>query len=130
MNMVEFIIGAAVGAAGGYVAKDTLFGGKNGGKQVDLERELDKLSDENEKLRKRNKEAERRIEDLVAENESLIKRGKDVSEDHNDLEDERDMLKAKVKILQAAKDELERKLQEYRIACESLQNEVNTLKSK
>ena len=61
--MIEFFIGAAVGAAGGYVAKDSLLGGKNGGKQADLKRELDVLSDENEKLRKRYKDAERRIED-------------------------------------------------------------------
>ena len=97
MDMVEFILGAAVGAAGGAALKDTVFGNKTTGKQADLKRELDTLSDENEKLRKRNKEAERKIEDLTAENERLVRSSKNAS----DIPDSfLSTLKCRLKILQ------------------------------
>ena len=129
MALVEYVIGAAIGA-GGMLVKDVVVGNKATESLLKLQRENSSLSDEVEKLKRRYKEAEGQIEDLTAENQRLIRKNKDNSDVHDELEDERDLLKSKIKRLQSTNEELERKLQEYRIACESLQNENTMLKSK
>ena len=117
--MIELIIGAAIGV-GGMIVKDHFLGNKKSEEYAKAQREINTLSDEVERLKKRNRECETRIEELISE--------RDLS--YDDIEDERDVLKSKVKALQLSNDELSRKLQEYKNACESLQNEINTLKGR
>lgn len=123
------IIGVALGV-GGMMAKEKFFDGKENVTSQNAKNELDALSDENEKLRKRNREAEKRIDDLMAENEKLRRQFKDKDDDQDDLEDDLAKAKAEVKKLRVQNDELLRKIQEYKLACDSYENEINNLKNK
>lgn len=127
-GITGLLVGAAIGV-GAMVAKDKLVG-QNQSKGSKSNAEADALSDENEKLRKRNKEAERRIEDLMAENEKFRRQYKDKDDDQDDLEDELAKAKSEAKKLRAQNDELLRKIQEYKLACDSYENEIANLKSK
>ena len=126
MEMVELIVGAAVGAVGGYMAKDKLSGTSN--EVFKLQNELHSLSDENEKLRKRSEEAERQVEDLLAENQKLRRSAKDQEDNSDDIEDELYTAKAKIKKLTQQNDELLCKLQEYKELCASYKNELDKQK--
>lgn len=128
MNMVELIIGAALGA-GGMIAKNKLVDNNTSTSCNNLQNELNALSDENEKLRKRSKEAERQVEDLLAENQKLRKASKATDDDRDDIEDELDSAKAKVKKLTQQNDELIRKIAEYKSVCENYEAEINRLKN-
>lgn len=129
MNMIELILGAAIGV-GGMIVKDQFLGNKQSEEYAKAQREINTLSDEVERLKKRNRECETRIEELISENKNLSRKNKERDLSYDDIEDERDVLKSKVKALQLSNDELSRKLQEYKNACESLQNEINTLKGR
>lgn len=126
MEMVELIVGAAVGAVGGYMAKDKLSGTSNEVSKLQIE--LNSLSDENEKLRKRSKESERQVEDLLAENRKLRRSVKDQEDNSDDIEDELYTAKAKIKKLTRQNDELLCKLQEYKELCASYKNELDKQK--
>ena len=123
--MVTFIIGAAVGAGVMY-AKDYFMGDKQS--ENAKKAETDTLYAENEKLRQRCKDAERRIEDLVAANQKLMHEAKQQNNDSDDLEDELAQTKSKVRKLQQQNDDLLRKVQEYKQACESYEMEIKKLK--
>ena len=127
-GITGFIIGAALGV-GGMIAKDKL-AGQNQTFGTKPNPEADALSDENEKLRKRNREAEIRINDLMAENEKLHRQSKDKDEDQDDLEYDLAKAKSEIKKLRAQNDELLRKIQEYKLACDSYENEINNLKNR
>lgn len=122
--MIEFIVGAALGV-GGMIAKDVFTG-----QQVkdSTKRQMDELNAENEKLRKRNKEAERQIEDLLSEVNKLRRQSKSRGEDRDDLQDELDTATAKIKRLTAQNDELMRKVREYQNACNNYEQEISRLK--
>lgn len=122
MKMIELIAGIAAGVAGGYYLKDK---GEGGAKNSNIKAELDALSDENEKLRKRNKEAERQIEDQLAEIEKLRRAQKTSGDDKDDLEDDLADAKAKIKKLTAQNDELMRKINEYKELCASYEDKLN-----
>lgn len=124
--MVELIVGAAVGAVGGYMAKDKLSGTSNVVSK--LQNELNSLSDENEKLRKRNKEAERQVEDLLAEMQKLRRSAKEHQDNSDDVEDELHTAQTKIKKLTQQNDELLRKLQEYKELSTSYKNELDKQK--
>lgn len=126
--MIELLVGAAIGAVGGAVAKDKLSGTNN--QLAKLQNDLNSVSEENEKLRKRYKEAERQVEDLLAEKNKLQRASKSNSDDKDDMEDELDEAKLKIKKLTVQNDELMRKLQEYKAACSSYENEIAALKNK
>lgn len=123
--MIDLLIGVGLGV-GGMIVKDKLAPGGQQGTQVQTE--LNTLSDENEKLRRRYKEAERQIEDLLAENAKLKKMSKTDNDDKDDLEDSLDNAKSQIKKLTAQNDELLRKVQEYKLACENYEAEINRLK--
>ena len=127
MDFAGIIVGAAIGV-GGMIAKEKLFDSKANASSQSAKKEADILSDENEKLRKRIKEAERQIEDLMAENQKLRRQYKEKDEDHDDLEDELDKTKAEVKNLRTQNEELMRKINEYKLACDSYENEIAQLK--
>lgn len=126
-SMMEFVLGAVIGCAGGYVAKDKLF--SNPQNDLKEKRERDELYAENEKLRSRNKEAERRIEDLVSQNERLNKAAKRTSDNTDDLQDDLEDAKNEIKKLRRQNDELLAKINEYKTACESYEIEINKLKN-
>lgn len=126
--MVELLIGAALGV-GGMVAKNKVIDNNTSTSSSNLQKELDALSDENEKLRKRSKEAERQVEDLLAENQKLRKTSRATDDDRDDLEDELDSAKSKVKKLTQQNDELLRKIAEYKSVCENYEAEINRLKN-
>lgn len=124
--MIEFIAGAIIGA-GGMVAKELLTGN---GQQTNAaqKRETEQLFAENEKLRNRNRQAERRIEDLMAEIQKLTRKTKDQVDSKDDLEDDLTDAKLKLRKLQQQNDELMRKVQEYKSACDSYEQEIAQLK--
>lgn len=115
MEMVELIVGAAVGAVGGYMAKDKLSGTSS--EVSKLQNELNLLSDENEKLRKRSKESERQVEDLLAENRKLRRSVKDQEDNSDDIEDELYTAKAKIK-------KLLNKTMSCCVSCRNIRNSV------
>ena len=71
MDISGIILGTAIGV-GCMIAKNTLIDAQKNKEAQQMKNEADILSDENEKLRKRIKEAERQIEDLLAENQNCI----------------------------------------------------------
>lgn len=129
--MVEFILGAAVGA-GAMIAKDAMSGNKNesGAQAKASQQQMNDIYAENEKLRNRNKDAERRIEDLTRELQKANARFKEKDDDTDDLEDDLADAKAKIRKLTQQNDELLRKVQEYKMACESYEAEIQQLKNK
>lgn len=115
--MLELFAGLVVGAAGGAYLRGCV--GNNGKTQSKSEAELDSLSDENEQLRKRYKDAERQIEDLLSENEKLHRASKASGDNVDDLEDDLADAKAKIKKLTAQNEDLMRKISEYKEICAS-----------
>lgn len=127
MNMIELIIGAAAGAVGGVVVSNKMANGDTGEK-ARLLREQNLLNEENEKLRKRLKEADRQVEDLLAANKRLRNEAKTMEADGNDVEDELSSAKQKVKSLTRQNDELQRQLAEYKQVCASYELQIQELK--
>lgn len=125
--MVELIIGAAVGAVGGVVVSNKMANGDTGEK-ARLLREQNLLNEENEKLRKRLKEADRQVEDLLAANKRLRNEAKAMEADGNDVEDELSSAKLKVKSLTRQNDDLQRQLAEYKQVCASYELQIQELK--
>lgn len=115
--MLELLAGLIAGAAGGAFLKGRV--GNNNKAQSKSEKELDALSDENEQLRKRYKDAERQIEDLLSENDKLRRASKTSGDDLDDLEDDLADAKAKIKKLTAQNEDLMRKISEYKEICAS-----------
>lgn len=128
--MTELIIGVAVGAAGMYYAKDKILGNASTEKLNAKQREIDNLCNENETIRKRNKDLNRQVEDLQIEVERLRRQSKSKDDSQDDLRDELEDAKAEAKKLRTQNDELYRKLQEYKVACESYELEIANLKRK
>ena len=118
--------------AGAMLAKDSMSGSKNnsGTQASTSQQQTNELYAENEKLRNRNKEAERRIEDLTRELQKANARFKDKDDSADDLEDDLADAKAKIRKLTQQNDELLRKVQEYKMACESYEEEIQQLKNK
>ncbi len=125
--MTELIIGVALGAVGMY-AKDKFLGNSETNKLNAKKRELDELYTKNDKIRKRNKDLTRQVEDLQLENIKLQKRIDDMDDSHNVLEDDLYKIKGELKKLRIQNDELYKKLQEYKSACESYELELSRLK--
>ncbi len=126
--MIEFIAGLAIGA-GGMFAKEKLVDGDSSPKVKSLQEQLEQLSNENEKLRNRSKDAERQIEDLLSENDKLRRKFKDKDDDTDDLQDDLDSARAEVKKLRSQNDEMARKIQEYKAVCDNYEAEIARLKS-
>ena len=125
--MISFVAGVVVGA-GAVAAKDYFSGdvAKSGSNQ---KMELEQLYAENEKLRNRVRDSERRVEDLMAEKQKMSSKLRE-KDDEDDLSDELEDVKRKNKKLQQQNDDLMRKVQEYKIACESYEIEIAQLKNK
>ena len=78
--MIELVSGLVIGGLAGVALKDKIVGSSS---QSDAkQRELDELYSENEKFRKRNKEAERQIEDLFAQIDKLRRDSKNNEDAH------------------------------------------------
>lgn len=127
MDFTGIVVGAAIGV-GGMLIKDKLVSSKTSQTAQNAKKEADLLSDENEKLRKRIKEAEGQIEDLMAENQKLHRQYKEKDDDHDELEDELDKAKSEIKKLRSQNEELVCKIKEYKLACDSYENEITNLK--
>ena len=125
-KMIEFVLGAVVGVAGGAYAKDKLFGDSQ--EKQDLKREMNSLYAENEKFHKKNKEMERQIEDLLAEKQKLRRQYKAKDDDQDDLEDSLADAQKEIKKLRLQNDELSHKMREYKAACEHYELEIARLK--
>lgn len=130
MNMFEVLLGAAIGAAGVYLLKSQSGKTKSQSQISNLTREVDILTEENNKLSKRFKEAERQIEDLLHENEKLHKESKSIDDDKDDLADELDTAKNKIKRLAYLNEELTQKMNEYKSARDAYEVELKQLRNK
>ena len=115
MGILVFIIGIVVGV----VAISSIKGKGESNQTSSVKRQLDEALTENEKLRKRNKEAERYNEDLLAEIEKLQRKSKGSQEDNEDLQDDLEDAQRKIKKITAENAELLRKINEYKIALET-----------
>ena len=127
MNMVELISGIIVGGVAGVALKDKLMGADT--QNETKQKELDSLYAENEKYSRRNKDLERQVEDLLSELNKVRKKANEADDDQDDLEDDLAKAKAEVKKLRAQNDELLRKIQEYKLACDSYENEINNFRN-
>ena len=125
--MIEYVIGATIGAVGGAAVGSMLSGAKKSELER-LQRENNRASEESEKLRLRVKEAERQVEDLLAANKRLRNQAKDMEDEGNDVEDELYSAKAKVKSLSKQNEDLKRKLEEYKQLCASQELKIKELK--
>lgn len=128
-DMIEFILGTAVGV-GGMIVKDKYLGNTSEQQLNSKQKELDSLYAENEKFRKRNKEMERQIEELLSENQKLKRSFKDNDDLMDDLKDSLSRSQKEVNKLRLQNDELCRNIQEYKEACEHYKMEIDNLKSK
>ena len=126
--MLELVIGAAVGV-GAMVVKEQLIDGKASSKEASLLDQINKLSDEKEKILARAKDAERQVEDLTAENERLRHQYKNKDDFADDLKDDLDSAKKEVLKYKALNDELSRKIQEYKAVCDNYELELNKVKN-
>lgn len=126
MGMMDFILGAVVGI-GGMMAKDKFICNDSLNK---MQSEMESLSNENEKLRRRSKEAECQIEDLLKENREIRERAKSNDDDKDDLIDELEKAKIKIRRLTQQNDELLEKISEYKSVCNSYELEINKLKNR
>lgn len=122
-GIVILVIGIIIGAVASY-----LLGSKSKQQVEKVQKELDALSDENEKLRKRSKEAERHIEDLNAEIEKLHRQLRSHNDDNEDLKDDLADAKNKVKKQEAEIAGLKRQIQELTMACQAYEVKINNLK--
>ena len=127
--MIEYAIGAVAGAVGGAAVGSMLSGAKKSELER-LQRENNRASDENEKLRLRLKEAERQVEDLLAANKRLRNQAKDMEDEGNDVEDELYSAKAKVKSLSKQNEDQKRELEEYKQLCASQELQIKELKNR
>lgn len=127
---MQFVIGIIIGFAIFYMIKKNMGIGDNSAQLKKKDEELTALYAENEKFRKRNKDAERQIEDLLAEIQKLRKKAKEGTDANEELEDLADKYKNEAKKIHLQNEELIRQMKEYKIACEALQDEINNLKNK
>lgn len=125
--MISFLTGLVVGA-GGMVAKDKILDQNSGNSKSALQIEADRLSDENEKLRSRLRDAQSQVENLMADNERLRRKSKDFTDDKEDLSDDLESAKKEIKKLMVQNDDLARKIQEYKSACDSYEQELKQIK--
>ena len=125
--MISFIAGVAVGA-GGVVAKDVLTGQYANDKNKVSQEEANKLSDENERLRGRIREAETQIDDLLSENEKLRRKLKDTDNDADALQDALDSAKKELKKLRAENENLVNKVKDLKAVCDNYEAELNKYK--
>lgn len=128
-SMIEFILGTVVGV-GGMIAKDKYFGNTSEQQLNVKQKELDTVYAENEKFRKRNKEMERQIEDLLIDNQKLRMNFKNSDDSMDDLRDNLSRSQKEVNKLRLQNDELCRKIQEYKEACDHYKMEIENLKWK
>lgn len=125
--MLEFIGGAMLGAIGGYIAKDKISGSKD---NCNNNSELESLYRDNERLSRHNKEMERQIEDLTRDLEKYIKQAKQSDDDASDFEDELAEVKRELKRVEALYNNSVVELREYKMACQSKDTEIESLKEK
>jgi len=126
--MIEVLGAFVLGGVAGAYAKGKFSGVQN--QQNSKQQEIDYLCSENEKLSRRNKELERQVEDLLVELNKVRKQAKANDDEQDDFED--DVLKAKNEVKKVCQqyDEMTRKLNEYKRACESQESEISMLKEK
>lgn len=122
--MIGFIIGLVVGAAGAYYLA------KNQNRSAKTQLELNSLYDENEKLRKRYKEAERQNEDLLAKLTDARNKLDNASDSRDDLKFDLDNTQSKLSKALKENADLKDKLEEYKEACATLERRITTLKAK
>lgn len=126
--MIELIAGIAIGA-GGMVAKDKYLGSSSGEKTKKVQEEADRLSDENERLRKKVKDSDDEIARLNSDIESLKRKYKDMDDDTDDLQDDLASAKKEIQKLKSQNEELSHTIQEYKNVCANYEQEIAKLKN-
>lgn len=127
MNMIELIAGIAIGA-GCMVAKDKYCGSSSFDKAKKVQEDADRLSDENERLRKKVKDSDDEVERLNSEIESLKRIFKDIDDDSDDLQDDLASAKKEIQKLKHQNEELSRTIQDYKNVCANYEQELAKLK--
>lgn len=128
MNMIELIGGIALGGVVGIALKDKITGQKS--QNENIQREMNSLNAENEKISRRNKELERQVEDLLSELNKVRRQAKTNDDNNDDLQDELDKAKKDLKVIKSQNDELTKSIKEYKIICETQEAEISLLKGR
>lgn len=129
--MITFIIGAVIGAvavAGSSIIKRVVSKEHQNENSDVPESNTTSINEGDETLKKRNAEAERRIEELTTELLKVKKKLRSVEDLLEESVTNQEVLKSKVRQLQDDLDESQRKVRDYQIACNTLQNELKALK--
>lgn len=126
-DMVELLVGIAVGAVVAYFAKEKLV---DEPKQKDMAYQVDRLTDENNQFRDEYKRLNRQVEDLLAQRKSIRQESQDFEDEKDDLEYQLGNAQATIKQLQYENEELTRELKELTMAYESQSAEIDKLKGK
>ena len=122
--MWQFLVGLLAGA-GGVLAKDYFIDKSEQKKYQSL---LNSISEENDKLKIRNKDAERLIENLQTEMFQVKERNKSYEDIKCDINDDWDAEKRKNKRLSTQVSELSAQIEEYKAAVHSLELEIKQLR--
>lgn len=122
MKMIEFVIGAAAGAAAVWVAlKSTQNNQTNSS-------EKERLYEENNKIAGRNREMEDQIADLLSTLDKERRRIKELETESEEFEDERDTARRELKALSKKEAEQADQLRESHRIQEILEHENEYLK--
>lgn len=125
--MIELLGGIVIGSVVAFTLKEKIFGTQD--QNTNKQQELNNLYEENEKFSRRNKELERQVEDLLSELNKVRKKAQIADDDHDDLQDELDRAKKDLKSVRLQNDVV-RKVREYKAICESQEAEISLLKEK
>jgi chromosome segregation ATPase len=128
MKMIELLGGIVIGSVVAFTLKEKILGTQD--QNTNKQQELNNLYEENEKFSRRNKELERQVEDLLSELNKVRKKAQIADDNHDDLQDELDRAKKDLKNVRLQNDELARKVREYKATCESQEAEISLLKEK
>lgn len=126
--MIELLGGIVIGSVVAFTLKEKILGTQD--QNTNKQQELNNLYEENEKFSRRNKELERQVEDLLSELNKVRKKAQIADDNHDDLQDELDRAKKDLKNVRLQNDELARKVREYKATCESQEAEISLLKEK
>lgn len=118
------IVGIVLGLILGYFAF-SYWGASMGNSWSSSEKEIDAMSEENEKLLKRTKEMQQEIDELVNKNSKLLRELNEIKDDSEEGNDELVSAKKKIQRLESRISDLEKDNKEWEKVCDELKSKLN-----
>jgi chromosome segregation ATPase len=129
--MIEIILSAAVGFAGGMVAKDKIAPNTQEKKQIELlQQKLNIALQQNEKSKQTINELREEYDKCSTELKNVRNKVRDKEDVSDDMQDAIDDLKKNNRRLISENEDLKRQLDELQILNEAKRQELETLKNK